>query len=247
MKTIANTPKQLTLLKFLSSASNVATLAVPRVSYELECIPRSEFQRFVQCLRDRMLITMYQIGAATGNSEMMNRCVQSFRQKRVSPVLILCLSGYKVEHYHRPYDHGSRCLLCAMLDVQSDERWCFALVLFARFVAVDGDAIAAAMRVFETRDLHQMWHAVCAIHDSYNSDSGRPRAYMPWGRNHTAVEYRQLQKSLVSKLDVMLSGLERVPYKISILQELAGLREKDLRRNGSLCKSGNFEILVFSQ
>ena len=81
MKTIANAPKQLTLLKFLSSASNVATLAVPRVSYELECIPRSEFQRFVQCLRDRMLITMYQIGAATGNSEMMHRCVQSFRHK----------------------------------------------------------------------------------------------------------------------------------------------------------------------
>ena len=77
MKITANTPKQLTLLKFLSSASNVATLAVPRVSYELECISRSEFQRFVQCLRDRMLITMYQIGAATGNSEMMHRCVQS--------------------------------------------------------------------------------------------------------------------------------------------------------------------------
>ena len=84
MKTSANTPKQLTLLKFLSSPSNVATLAVPRVSYELECIPRSEFQRFVQCLRDRMLITMYQIGAATGNSEMMQRSVQSFRQKRES-------------------------------------------------------------------------------------------------------------------------------------------------------------------
>ena len=225
----------------------MATSAVPRVSDELECIPRSEFQRFVQCLRDRMLITMYRIGLATGNSEMMQRSVQSFRQKRKSHVLILCLSGYKVEHYHRPYDHGSRCLLCGMLDVQSDERWCFALVLFARFVAVDGDAIAAAMRVFETRDLHQMWQAVCAIHDSYNFDCGRPRAYMPWGRNHTAVEYRQLQKSLVSKLVVMLNGLERVPYKNSMLQELVGLREKDLSRNGLLCKKGNIEILVFSK
>ena len=225
----------------------MATSAVPRVSDELECIPRSEFQRFVQCLRDRMLITMYQTGSATGNSEMMQRSVQSFRQKRESHVLILCLSGYKVEHYHRPYDHGSRCLLCGMLDVQSDERWCFALVLFARFVAVDGIAIAAAMRVFETRDLHQMWFAVCAIHDSYDSDSGRPRAYMPWGRNHTAVEYRQLQESLVSKLVVMLNGFGRVSYKISMLQELVGLREKDLSRNGYLCKKCNTEFLCLSK
>ena len=85
---------------------------------------------------------------------------------------------------------------------------------------------------FETRDLHQMWYAVCAIHDSYDSDSGRPRAYMPWGRKHTAVEYRQLQESLVSKLVVMLKGFGRVSYKISMLQELVGLREKDLSSNG---------------
>ena len=218
-----------------------------RVSDELECIPRSEFQRFAQCLRDRMLITMYQIGSATGNIKMMQQCVQSFRQKRESHVLILCLSGYNVEHYHRPYAHGSRCLICAMLDVQSDERWCFALVLFARFVAVDGVAIAAAMRVFETRDLHQMWYVVCAIHDSYDSDSGRPRAYMPWGRKHTAVEFRQLQESLVSKLVVMLKGFGRVSYKISMLQELVGLREKDLRRNCYLCKKGNTESLISSK
>ena len=114
------------------------------------------------------------------------------------------------------------------------------------FVAVDGVAIAAAMRVFETRDLHQMWFAVCAIHDSYDSDSGRPRAYMPWGRNHTAVEYRQLQESLVSKLVVMLNGFGRVSYKTSMLQELVGLREKDLSRNAFLCKKGNTEFLIFS-
>ena len=100
-----------------------------------------------------------------------------------------------------------------MLDVQSDERWCFAFVIFARLVAVDGVAIAAAMRVFGTRDLHQMWLAVCAIHDSYDSDRGRPRAYMPWGRHHTAEEYRHLQESLVSKLVVMLDGYGQVSYK----------------------------------
>ena len=166
----------MTLLELLGSASNVETSAVARVSDELNRIPRSEFQRFAQCLRDRMLITMYQIGSATGDTNMMQHIVHSLKQKRDSPVLILCLSGYKVEHYHRPYDLGSRCLICGMLDVQSDERCCFALVIFARFVAVDGIAIAAAMRVFETRDLHQMWFAVCAIHDSYDSDSGRPRA-----------------------------------------------------------------------
>ena len=136
----------------------------------------------------------------------MQRVVHSFWQKRDSPVLILCLSGYKVEHYHRPYDLGSRCLICGMLDVQTDERWCFALVIFVRYVAVDGLAIAAAMRLFGTRDLQQMWRAVCAIHDSYDSDRGRPRAYMPWGRSHTAEEYRRHQEPFVSKLVVLLDG-----------------------------------------
>ena len=98
-------------MELLGSASNVATSAVARVSDELECIPRSEFQRFAQCLRDRMFITMYQIGSATGDTKMRQRIVHSLKQKKDSPVLILCVSGYKVEHYHRPYDLGSRCLI----------------------------------------------------------------------------------------------------------------------------------------
>ena len=176
---------------------------------------------------------------------MIRRIVHSLKQKKDSPVLLLCLGGYKVEHYHRPYDLGSRSLICAMLNIQSDERWCFALVIFAGFIAVDGVAIAAAMFDFETRDLHQMWHVVCDIHDSYDSDRGRPRAYKPWGRSHTAEEYRRLQESLVSKLVVMLNGFGRVSYRISMLQELVGLREKDLSRNGYLCKKDNTEFYFF--
>ena len=119
-----------------------------------------------------------------------------------------------------------------MLDIQSDERWCFALVIFARFIAVDGVAIAAAMLEFETMDLHQMWHVVCDIHDSYNSDGGRPRAYKPWGRSRSAEEYRLLQESLVLKLASLVDGFGHVSYKIPFLQELVGLREKDVGRNG---------------
>ena len=160
-------------------------------------------------------------------------------------MLILCLSGYKVEHYHRPYDLGSRSLICAMLDIQSDERWCFALVIFARFIAVDGVAIAAAMLEFETMDLHQMWHVVCDIHDSYNSDRGRPRAYKPWGRSRSAEEYRLLQESLVLKLASLLDGFGHVSYRIPFLQELVGLREKDLGKHGFVCNRGNTRFRTF--
>ena len=132
-----------------------------------------------------------------------------------------------------------------MLDIQSDERWCFALVIFARFVAVDGGAIAAAMLEFETRDLHQMLHVVCDIHDSYDSDRGRPRAYKPWGRSHNAEEYRRLQEWLVTKLVSLLDGYGHVSYEIPMLQELVGLREKDLGKNGFLCSRVNTRFCKF--
>mgnify|MGYP007018330795 CR=1 FL=1 len=68
---------------------------------------------------------------------------------------------------------------------------------------------------------------------------------MPWGRSHTAEEYRHLQELLVSKLVVMLDGYGHVSYKIPMLQELVGLREKDLGKNGFLCSRGNTRFCIF--
>ena len=87
-KAVANAPKQMSLMQLLGSASDVETSDVARVGDELHCISRSEFQRLAQCLRDRMLITMFQIGFATGDARLMQRAVNSFQQKRDSPVLI---------------------------------------------------------------------------------------------------------------------------------------------------------------
>ena len=81
-KAAANAPKQMSLMELLGSASDVETSAVARFSDELHRISRSEFQRFAQCLRDRMLITMYQIGSATGDTKMMQRIVHRLKQKK---------------------------------------------------------------------------------------------------------------------------------------------------------------------
>ena len=81
-KAAANVPKQMTLMEVLGTAKAKETSALTRDGDEPHHIPRSEFQRFAQHLRDRMFITMYQIGSATGDTKMMRRIVHSLKQKK---------------------------------------------------------------------------------------------------------------------------------------------------------------------
>ena len=48
------------------------------------------------------------------------------------------------------------------------------------------------------------------------------------------------------KLASLLDGFGHVSYKIPFLQELVGLREKDLGKNVCLCSRGNTRFCIFS-